>query len=61
MQLVVEKRPGSDLCVLCVEDGKESRVIAIFVNDGGASVDLYKRAANFSFLTAHAQGAGGWP
>lgn len=61
MQLVVEKRPGSDLCVLCVDDGKESRIVAIFIHDDGEAVDLYKRAANFSYLTAHAQGSDGWP
>lgn len=59
MNLVVEKRPGSELHVLCVDDGKVSKIVAIFVHDDGEAVELYKRAANHTFMHAHAMGGMG--
>jgi hypothetical protein len=56
MQLVVDKRPGSELSVLCLEDGKSSRILAIFVNDHGESVQLFKDAQSLTFMHAHAMG-----
>lgn len=59
MKLVVEKRPGSELSVLCVDDGKDSRIIAIFIHDDGEAIQLFKDALNLTFLAAHAMGQSG--